>query len=325
MNKGRTWTAKNPAHSDELWARAKRMNVERPGNGEWAPKEAIELPDWQARMVKDETVRAYADVSEHLPPIRVQRDTFVLIDGRHRYSAEPSDCIRIIEDDVSDDDLFVESVRANVGHGLPYTREERQRLIREMLKRYPQWSDGKIGEVAGCHRQTVMQLRPKDQVVGFRQPDRGAREGRDGKQYPVRDIRRTIADPSRGPKPAPKSFDPGAEREPLDEWERATSVWEGEGPFEGDENLHTARAENTPEPRHAESVTPKVTLPADDDEEPYFELFHHIEDGFELKASVRAFVPDPQGRMAERYDASVIKGVAGLRAWCDQVEADYAV
>jgi len=336
MNKGRSWTAKNPTHSDEVWALAQRMNTERPGHGEWVPKEAIAVPDWQVRGLNAEKVREYSDVSENLPPLSVQRGSFYLVDGRHRYRAEPSDCVRIVELDIADDDLFIESVKANIGHGLPYTRPERQRLTREIIKRYPTWSDSRVAEVAGCSRHTVTNHRP--QVVQLGQPE-PFREGKDGKSYPVRD---------RAPSPTPRvpahSYDPGPEREAdgaPDPWERFKKP-DDPGPeayqadqepptdpyvdprtsnepdaFEGDDHTRTM----DPETGETVAIGATTQMDPDDDDEPEAEdeqrwdQFTYLHDGFQLRASWRVYGP-PASPLLQTAAAD---GLAGLQRWLDGV------
>lgn len=161
MNKGRSWIAANPQHSDDLWAAAAKWNAERPGNGEWVPKEALVIPEWTPRTIHADTVEEYRAQAGQLPPIVVQRDTFVLIDGRHRLAAEPSDYVRIVELEIDDADLVDEAIRANTIHGLRYTLAERTRNLVTLLTRHPEWSDAVISAYAGVHRSTVREHREK--------------------------------------------------------------------------------------------------------------------------------------------------------------------
>lgn len=306
--KGRTWVAKNPQHSDEVWATAKQMNSERPGHGEWVPKEAVVIPDWQVRGLNDEKVREYGDVSERMPPIRVQKHTFVLIDGRHRYSAEPSDCVRIVEDPVEDDNLFIEQVRANTGHGLPYTREEKRRLIKELLKRYPQWSDAKVAEVVSCSRHTVNSFRSHVQVGHVET----VREGRDGR------VTNVAARVAAAPRVPARSFDPGPEEEP----EPCKDC--GEPSIDGFwcQGCHDTAAENMAawdaetQEAHAQRHEPGADDDAAEDDDPWaLDVFCHLEDGIEVKATVRMY-GEPSAEMRRR---SLEAAVAKIGPWLESV------
>lgn len=307
MNHGREWTAKDSADSDELRATTQRLNAESPSKGEWVPKAAISIPEWQVRGLNEEKVREYAEVYGDLPPIRVQRDTFVLIDGRHRFSAEPSDLVRIIEDDIADADLFVESVRANVGHGLPYTRQERLPLVQELLKRYPRWSDAKVAETAGVAQNTVGGTRRTAQPAENGQVE-STREGRDGR---VRDVSRSLI------RPRATTVHRAAPAEPAPE--TLQNPWEGEtfsaGDWGGPERPVGSEPEEPEGPRDQ----------ASNDEEPELNVqrFYYIRDAFELKASALPVVANLRGAAAERFVASLRDGLSELRQWCEHMELEY--
>ena len=244
MNKGRAWVAPNPQHSDDAWAMAREMNAQRPGNGEWVPKQAVAVPDWQVRTLHEDKVQEYRDVSDLLPPLRVQQDTFVLIDGRHRLFAEPSDCVRIVEEAIADEDVFLEQIRANAAHGLPYTQEEKRRLIKEILTRYPTWSDARIATTVGCHRQTVLSLRPKPSLVENRHVGTSItpREGKDGRVQNTSRIGQSAS-----PRPAARSFDPGPDAESE---EPVAVAWERHK--KPPENVDTDTGEIVPEEEEQE-------------------------------------------------------------------------
>jgi hypothetical protein len=214
--KGRNWTA--GAHSAELWARAAEFNETSRVDGagwEWVPKEAIDFrPELQPRAdaVPDPvTVQAYADVWEQLPPVTVQRGSFVLIDGRHRYAACPSDLIRIVEMDVPDDELFLYAVRANTAHGRAYSLADRKRAVDRLLKAYPDRKDVELAEAVGVHRQTVAGARHR--LAGHTPDNRSARPN-DVENRHSSHVSKT---PVPTPKPAVRSFDPGADDVPWDD------------------------------------------------------------------------------------------------------------
>ena len=156
----------------DLWRSAADLNTNLPGNGEWVPWRAIEvrreiLPR-REQEPDAETVERYTAVIDVLPPLRVQRDTFVLIDGHHRLTAAPlamRDHVRIVEVDVADKLLRLEAFKANVGHGRPLTLAERRDMARWLIETYPDgpegWTDREIAEVCSLHRHTVAALRPR--------------------------------------------------------------------------------------------------------------------------------------------------------------------
>ena len=114
----------------------------RPAGAEWVPTAAVcERQDVYPRGADPrggdlEAVRHYASTFWQLPPIRVQKDTFVVIDGSLRLEAADhvgSLCILVVEEDVSNSELVVEAFKANLHHGLPYEEEDRRRGLMELL------------------------------------------------------------------------------------------------------------------------------------------------------------------------------------------------
>lgn len=139
----------------EAWGRVGEL----PGGdvpGEWVPWMAVWIKDGVSpRAINSETVDRYAENFAAImstAPIRVQRGTFALIDGRHRLEAAPkasSDFVRIVEVDVSDDDLPLMAFRANVGHGLPYTLSERVAGAKLLLRAYPDMRATELAQETG--------------------------------------------------------------------------------------------------------------------------------------------------------------------------------
>lgn len=124
--------------------------------GEWVPWMAVWIKDGVSpRAINSETVDRYAENFAAImstAPIRVQRGTFALIDGRHRLEAAPkasSDFVRIVEVDVSDDDLPLMAFEANIGHGLGYTLSERVAGAKLMLRHYPQMTPTELARRTG--------------------------------------------------------------------------------------------------------------------------------------------------------------------------------
>lgn len=144
------------------WDEARKL-----GDG-WVPTASIFLrDDLQPRIespIDLDTARRYADAFDLLPPVQVQRGTLTLIDGRHRvraaYLSNPQRLwIRVVEMDVSDEELIDYAVKANVSHGRPATATERKYWAKDFLKRHTDWSDRMIAEWTGGDRMTILTLR----------------------------------------------------------------------------------------------------------------------------------------------------------------------
>ena len=171
------------------WRTAAVLNDQAPGDGEWVPIRAIQVREAiLPRMQLDtDAVERYALAFDQLPPITVQKDTFVLIDGRHRLAAAPQavrDHIRIREMDIPDEDLADWAVQANVTHGVPLTQAERMHAAKGLLKRHhPQsggdraWSVAKIAQWAGVSRSTVHNWLTQESRRGEAAASQHAREG----------------------------------------------------------------------------------------------------------------------------------------------------
>lgn len=194
---------------------------------EWVPAETIWVrDDVEPRLeshTDDATVERYADNYAALPPIVVQRDTFALVDGRHRLAASykaSTDFIRITEVDVADDELIDWAVRANANHGRGANQAERIHWAKDFLERHSDWSDGRIAEWTGASVRFVFDERARQsrQIQNSAgtgdQPMHGAyveaplkRLGADGKWRAV---------PPRATKIV-QSYDPGPDRDHDDD------------------------------------------------------------------------------------------------------------
>jgi len=152
---------------------------------------AVELPLNQLRPgayirvagINEDHVRALADWDGELPPIVVQRSTMRVIDGVHRVKAAKlrgDTSIRARLVDLSDQAAFVESVTANIGHGLPLSLSDRKAAAARMMTLFPQWSDRALGRACGLSGETISAFRLRS---GAGEPER--RIGLDGKSRPV--------------------------------------------------------------------------------------------------------------------------------------------
>ena len=120
-----------------------------------------------------------------LPAILVNRRTMQVVDGMHRLSAarqQGADMIPVRYIDVTDHEAFLLSVRANMQHGLPLSRADREAAARRILEWYPSWSDRAIADVVGLAPSTIAALRERSTDC-FGQSN--ARMGRDGRVRPV--------------------------------------------------------------------------------------------------------------------------------------------
>lgn len=312
MNSGRKWQA---VGSEELWAKAAEMQRMDPREGEWVPKAAVdirfELLPRRERVADRETVAQYREIWERLPPITVQRDTFVLIDGLHRFSASPSDFVRIVEVDVADEDLRHEAFRANMSHGRALTTAERVDHMRWLVRRHPDWSDGLVAEECGLSRTTVWQHRQKSQAVTVQpvqseQVEASRRVvGRDGRT-------RHVPGSEGRQRAAVSKFDPGREEATTDPWEAhrpSEDAWrEPVAPDEPGTGGGFA-AEAGSRGRTAPSSSPAVAQLEDEDDGSQLDSFGFARDGVIVRCEVKVFAWDEKGH------AALATGVEQARAW----------
>lgn len=123
--------------------------------------------------------------AQSVPPILVHRSTMRVIDGMHRLRAAKlrgDEMIYVRFFDGDDAEAFLLSVDANIKHGMPLSRSDREAAARRILTLYPQWSDRAVAAAAGLSATTVSTIRRRLNLPG----DGGnSRVGRDGKVRPV--------------------------------------------------------------------------------------------------------------------------------------------
>jgi ParB-like chromosome segregation protein Spo0J len=118
-----------------------------------------------------------------LPPILVHRETMRVIDGMHRVRAamlRGEDTIPVQFFDGPEEEAFVRGVKANIEHGLPLTRADRETAAARIIATHPHYSDRRIAADTGLAAHTVAAIRrssPNNQT--------SARMGRDGRIRPV--------------------------------------------------------------------------------------------------------------------------------------------
>jgi hypothetical protein len=128
-------------------------------------------------------VAALADVVDRLPPVIVDERTMTVIDGVHRLAAYRSlgrGVIPALLFKGSDMEALVIAIQANIQHGKPLSRSERQEAARALLRSCPDRSDRWVGEVCGVSHSTVAVLRRS-----VSEAEAKVRTGRDGRRRPV--------------------------------------------------------------------------------------------------------------------------------------------
>jgi ParB-like chromosome segregation protein Spo0J len=138
--------------------------------------------------VKAAYVESLAELEGRWPPILVRRDDHSIVDGYYRYLAaqllghSSIDCIYFEHDR---DAAFVETIRRNVGQGLPLTARERIRAASAILRLHRDWSDRAIAELCALSPTTVGRLRSSSPCLTDHEQQLDRRRGRDGKRRPV--------------------------------------------------------------------------------------------------------------------------------------------
>ncbi|MGA3220833.1 MAG: ParB N-terminal domain-containing protein [Acidimicrobiales bacterium] len=133
--------------------------------------------------VDDDHVTLLGEVIDRLPPIVVDERTMTVIDGVHRLEAARRAGraeIRALLFSGDGTEALVIAIQANVRHGKPLSRAERQAAACALLRRSPDRSDRWVGEICGLSHSTVARLRQAAEIA-----DRDVRTGRDGRRRPV--------------------------------------------------------------------------------------------------------------------------------------------
>ena len=129
--------------------------------------------------VDPDHVAALAEVVDRLPPVVVDGRTMTVIDGVHRLEAYRTlgrSRIPALMFRGNDMEALVIAIQANIQHGKPLSRGERQEAARALLHQCPERSDRWLGEVCGVSHTTVAVLR--------RSLSGGRGEGKDGSGRP---------------------------------------------------------------------------------------------------------------------------------------------
>jgi len=138
-------------------------------------------------------VRYLASVYEELPPILVQRLSLRIVDGAHRLAAAELlglDQVKVAYFSGADREAYIEGLRLNVRHGLPFTLRDRTAAAANLLSLCANWSDRRIAITCGVAPGTVGRMRAT--VQNGQLP---RREGIDGRLRPAdpKEARRHIS------------------------------------------------------------------------------------------------------------------------------------
>ncbi len=133
-----------------------------------------------------EYARTLAELDQKLPPILVHRKTGKVIDGMHRLRAarlRGDSTIEVTFYDGEQESAFVHAVEANIKHGMPLTKADREAAAEKIIRFFPHWSDRSISKIAGLSAKKISSIRS---TVS---PDSGGsaavRIGKDGRARPL--------------------------------------------------------------------------------------------------------------------------------------------
>ncbi len=135
--------------------------------------------------IDEEHIHRLAEMETTLPPILVHRDTMRVIDGMHRLRAAMMTGKREIQVeffDGSEEEAFIQAVRANIVHGLPLTLADRRAAASRILSTHAHLSDRAIGAYTGLSDKTVsaIRVRSTSEITQL-----SSRVGADGRVRPL--------------------------------------------------------------------------------------------------------------------------------------------
>lgn len=136
-------------------------------------------------------VRVLTEVIDQLPPVILHESTKRLLDGFHRLAAFRKSRrteIPAVFFAGDENEAVALAIRANVTHGRPLSRSDRQGAVTELMTRFPTRSDRWIADTCGVSHTTVAKIR-----LSLSPSDDKVRLGRDGR---VRRLPNAIRDES---------------------------------------------------------------------------------------------------------------------------------
>jgi len=102
-------------------------------------KDIVVKKEYYPRINLDEaTIARYQEqyeLGESLPPLIIQKERHILIDGLHRLEAQKRlgwEEIEVELRDITEDEIYLTSIELNRRHGLPFSMEDRDEQIRKM-------------------------------------------------------------------------------------------------------------------------------------------------------------------------------------------------
>jgi ParB-like chromosome segregation protein Spo0J len=223
----------------------------RPTGQEWPEGRVVPLGDLvgsyspRDKRVDEDHVLALAEVLDRVPPVVVDKATMKVIDGVHRVEATRRmgrTEIRAVFFEGSETDALVVAVQANIRHGKPLSRGERQAAAGALLRRCPERSDRWLAEVCGLSHSTVARIRQASAALGP-----GTRTGRDGRRRPV--------DPGAGRAAIAKAL----AEEPGSSFRQAAEA-AGVAPSTVHRTVRAVRRLRAEPPEHAGSSAPALPL-----------------------------------------------------------------
>lgn len=119
----------------------------------------------RVKGIDDAHVAVLCEVLDELPPVKVvQSDAgLVLVGGGHTLCAYQNSGRETIPAEViarpEDGDLLALAFRENAKFGLAYTGDDRNAFAVHLLRQHPDWSDRRIGTLAGRRQPTVARIR----------------------------------------------------------------------------------------------------------------------------------------------------------------------
>lgn len=130
-------------------------------------------------------VRKLAAVYASLPPVLVHRPTMRVVDGMHRIRAAALKGLETVEVrffEGAEDQVFLQSVSANISNGLPLSVADRKTAAQRILASHPSLSDRAVAMHVGLDAKTVAGVRLCSAAGS---PLLNMRTGADGRAHPL--------------------------------------------------------------------------------------------------------------------------------------------
>lgn len=126
-----------------------------------------------------------AAVYDSLPPVLVHRPTMRVVDGMHRIGAATLKGLEMVEVrffEGAEDQVFLQSVSANISNGLPLSVADRKTAAQRILASHPSLSDRAVATHVGLDAKTVAGVRVCSAAGS---PPLNIRTGADGRAHPL--------------------------------------------------------------------------------------------------------------------------------------------